>query len=251
MKSEKINSFSTGGEFSRTALLLGSEAMERLARARVAVFGVGGVGSYVVEALARGGVGALDLFDNDEVSLSNINRQLVALHSTVGQYKVDVAAGRVADINPDCRVSARRMFYLPANADEVDLTAYDYVADCIDTVSAKMELIRRCTRSGVPIISSMGAAYKLDPTAFRVADITKTMMDPLARVLRKRLRREGIRHFLTVYSPEPPVEVTYGDGEEHVPASNSFVPAAAGLTLAGEIIRALAGVAVPARTDIP
>lgn len=236
----------TSADFSRTTLLLGAGAMARLAGARVAVFGIGGVGSYVVEALARSGVGALDLIDNDVVSPSNINRQLVALHSTMGQYKVDVAAARVADINPQCRVTARRMFYLPANADELDLAAYDYVADCIDTVSAKMELIRRCTRLGVPFISSMGAAYKLDPTAFRVADITKTMMDPLARVLRKSLRREGIRHFLTVYSPEAPIEVAYGDGEEHVPASNAFVPAAAGLTLAAQIVRDLAGLTVPA-----
>ena len=238
MKEE--NNTIAGGPFQRTALMLGREAMERLARARVAVFGVGGVGSYVVEALARSGVGTLELIDNDVVSVSNINRQLVALHSTVGRPKVEVAAERVRDINPECRVIARRMFYLPTNADEVDLTSFDYVADCIDTVSAKMELIRRCTRQGVPIICSMGAAYKLDPTAFRVADITKTMMDPLARVLRKRLRREGINHFLTVYSPEAPVEVAYGDGEEPVPASNAFVPAAAGLTIAGHIVRSLA-----------
>ncbi|MBQ9465691.1 MAG: tRNA threonylcarbamoyladenosine dehydratase [Muribaculaceae bacterium] len=238
MKEE--NNTIAGGPFQRTALMLGREAMERLARARVAVFGVGGVGSYVVEALARSGVGTLELIDNDVVSVSNINRQLVALHSTVGRPKVEVAAERVRDINPECRVIARRMFYLPTNADEVDLTSFDYVADCIDTVSAKMELIRRCTRQGVPIICSMGAAYKLDPTAFRVADITKTMMDPLARVLRKRLRREGINHFLTVYSPEAPVEVAYGDSEEHVPASNAFVPAAAGLTIAGHIVRSLA-----------
>lgn len=229
-----------GEEFQRTTLLLGEAAMTRLRDSRVAVFGVGGVGSYVVEALARSGVGTLELIDNDVVSVSNINRQLVALHSTVGRPKVEVAAERVRDINPECQVIARRMFYLPTNADEVDLTSFDYVADCIDTVSAKMELIRRCTRQGVPIICSMGAAYKLDPTAFRVADITKTMMDPLARVLRKRLRREGINHFLTVYSPEAPVEVAYGDGEEHVPASNAFVPAAAGLTLAGYIVRSLA-----------
>ncbi len=238
MKEE--NNTIAGGPFQRTALMLGREAMERLARSRVAVFGVGGVGSYVVEALARSGVGTLELIDNDVVSVSNINRQLVALHSTVGRPKVEVAAERVRDINPECRVIARRMFYLPTNTDEVDLTSFDYVADCIDTVSAKMELIRRCTRLGVPIICSMGAAYKLDPTAFRVADITKTMMDPLARVLRKRLRREGINHFLTVYSPEAPVEVAYGDGEEHVPASNAFVPAAAGLTIAGHIVRSLA-----------
>ena len=238
MKEE--NNTIAGGPFQRTALMLGREAMERLARSRVAVFGVGGVGSYVVEALARSGVGTLELIDNDVVSVSNINRQLVALHSTVGRPKVEVAAERVRDINPECRVIARRVFYLPTSADEVDLTSFDYVADCIDTVSAKMELIRRCTRQGVPIICSMGAAYKLDPTAFRVADITKTMMDPLARVLRKRLRREGINHFLTVYSPEAPVEVAYGDGEEHVPASNAFVPAAAGLTIAGHIVRSLA-----------
>lgn len=232
------------GPFSRTERLFGQDAMARLSRCRVAVFGVGGVGGYVVEVLARSGVGALDLFDNDCVSVTNINRQIVALSTNIGQLKVDIAAERVAQINPGCVVTRHPMFYLPSNADEVDLTRYDYVADCIDTVAAKMELIRRCTRLNVPIISSMGAGYKVDPTQFRVADITKTIMDPLAKTLRKRLRREGINHFKTVFSPEKPLVVpapVVAEGERVPPASNAFVPAAAGLVLAGELVKDLIG----------
>ena len=176
--------------FQRTQMLLGDEAMQRLAASRVAVFGIGGVGGHAVEVLARSGVGAIDLYDNDVVAASNINRQIIALTTNVGQPKVEVAAQRIHDINPDCQVTAHQMFYLPANADEVDLTQFDYVVDCIDTVAAKMELIRRCTRLGVPLICSMGAAYKLDATAWHVGDITHTINDPLARTLRKRLRRE-------------------------------------------------------------
>lgn len=240
-------------QFSRTQLLLGREALERLAKAKVAVFGVGGVGGYAVEVLARSGVGTLALVDNDCVSLSNLNRQLIALHSTVGRLKVDVFAERIHDINPDCIVRKFPMFYLPENADEIALTDYDYVVDCIDTVKAKLELIRRCHRLDIPIISSMGAANKLDPTAFRVSDISKTSMDPLAKVLRKTLRREGILHFKVVYSEEEPrqpiiedeesrreAEALAGNGRRSLPASCAFVPAAAGLIIGGEVVKELA-----------
>lgn len=223
--------------------------MDRLAGSRVAVFGVGGVGGYAVEVLARSGVGAIDVIDNDCVSPSNINRQIVALTTNVGRLKVEVAAERIRAINPACVVRTWPMFYLVSNADELDLSVYDYVADCIDTVSAKMELIRRCTRLGVPIICSMGAAFKLDASAFRVADITKTMMDPLARVIRKRLRREGIHHFKCVYSPEKPIipdidttptdEAAPTEVPQRVPPSNAWAPAAAGLILASEIVKDL------------
>ena len=224
-------------------MLLGNQAMQRLAQARVAVFGVGGVGGYVAEVLARSGVGAIDLFDNDTVAPSNVNRQVIALQSTIGQPKVEVARRHITDINPECRVTIHQMFYLPANADDVDLTQFDYVADCIDTVAAKMELIRRCTRQGVPLICSMGAAYKLDATAWRVGDIKQTINDPLARILRKRLRREGINHFKCVYSTELPMQVEpvapERPGDKRPPASNAWVPAAAGLILGGEIIKDL------------
>ena len=230
--------------FQRTEMLLGSEAMRRLAESRVAVFGVGGVGGYAVEVLARSGVGAIDIYDNDKVACSNINRQIIALTSNVGRLKVEVAAERIAAINPACRITPHAMFYLPSNADEVDLTQYDYVIDCIDTVAAKMELIRRCTRLGVRLICSMGAAYKVDPTAWRVGDITRTINDPLARTLRKRLRREGINHFLCVYSTELPRQVEQPEvepGQKRPPASNAWVPAAAGLVLGGEVVMTLAG----------
>ena len=230
--------------FSRTQLLLGHAAMDTLAASRVAVFGVGGVGGYAVEVLARSGVGAIDLFDNDTVAPSNINRQIIATTDVIGRPKVDVAAERIRAINPDCRVTPHQMFYLPANADEVDLTLYDYVVDCIDTVSAKMELIRRCTRLAVPIICSMGAAYKLDATAWRVGDIKQTLNDPLARILRKRLRREGINHFKCVYSTELPRQVEPAEperpGDKRPPASNAWVPATAGLILGGEVVKDLA-----------
>ena len=193
-------------QFSRTQLLFGRAAMETLYNSRVAVFGIGGVGGYVAEVLARSGVGAIDLFDDDRVCMTNCNRQIYALLSTIGKYKVDIAEERIHDINRKCAVTTYKMFYLPTNADEIDLSQFDYVVDCIDTVSAKMELIRRCHRLNIPIISSMGAANKLDATAFRVADLSKTQMDPLAKVIRKKLRKEGITHLKVVYSEEEPLE---------------------------------------------
>ena len=229
--------------FQRTEMLLGSDAIEALANCRVAVFGVGGVGGYAVEVLARSGVGAIDLYDNDVVAPSNINRQIIATTSTIGRYKVDVAVERVSDINPACKVQGFKMFYVVANANEVDLSQYDYVIDCIDTVSAKMELVRRCTRLGVHIICSMGAANKLDATAFRIADISETDVDPLARIMRKKLRKEGIEHFKCVFSKELPREPLSAHDEQEgirpTPASNSWVPAAAGIILGGEVVQDL------------
>ena len=232
-------------QFARTQLLFGSDAMERLAQSSVAVFGIGGVGGHAVEVLARSGVGAITLIDSDRVSLTNVNRQIIALLSTVGEYKVDVAERRIHDINPDCLVTVYRQFYLPENADTVDLTAFDYVLDCIDTVKAKLELIRRCHALAVPVISSMGAANKLDPTAFRVADLEDTSVDPLARILRKKLRKEGINHLKVVYSEELPTEPAgqtaeeLPEGRHTIPASNAFVPAAAGLIMGGEVVKSL------------
>ena len=236
-------------EFSRTRMLLGEEAMARLAAARVAVFGVGGVGGYVVEALARSGVGALDLIDNDRVSLTNINRQIIALHSTVGVYKVDAARARVQDICPDTRVAVYRTFFTPETADQFDFAQFDYVVDAIDTVSGKLELAVRASAAGTPILSCMGAGNKLDPTAFEVTDISKTSVDPLARVMRRELLRRGIEHLTVVYSresarspyPDPDAEAERGQ-RRSVPASNAFVPAAAGLIAASKVIRDLAGV---------
>ena len=187
-------------QFSRTALLLGEEAIEKLKKSRVAVFGVGGVGGYVVEALARSGVGALDLIDKDVVSLSNINRQIIALHSTVGQLKTEVAAARAKDINPDIIVRTHNLFYLPETANEFDFSQYNYVVDAIDTVSGKIALVEQATASKTPVISSMGAGNKLDATAFEIADITKTSVCPLARVMRRELKKRGIEHLKVVYS---------------------------------------------------
>ena len=233
-------------QFSRTEMLLGAAAMERLSRCRVVVLGIGGVGGYAVEVLARSGVGAIDLVDNDRVALSNVNRQIIATTANVGQYKVDVSRERILAINPECKVTVHRMFYLAANADELDLAQYDYVVDCIDTVAAKLELVRQCKRLGVPLICSMGAAYKVDATAFRVSDISKTMNDPLAKTIRKRLRREGIRHFKCVCSTELPqlVETALEDGKR-VPPSNAWVPAAAGLVVGGEVVKDLIGLSQP------
>lgn len=237
---EETSKIGTHHLFQRTAMLLGDEAVAKLARSRVAVFGVGGVGGYAVEVLARSGVGTIHLYDNDVVSPSNVNRQLVATTSTIGRHKVDVAVERILDINPSCKAQGFKMFYVVGNADEVDLSQYDYVVDCIDTVSAKMELVRRCTRLGVPIICSMGAANKLDATAFRVADISETDVDPLARIMRKKLRKEGIEHFKCVFSKEQPREPLITsepqDGSRPTPASNAWVPAAAGLALGGEVV---------------
>ena len=224
----------------RTALLIEEKGIERLSATRVAVFGVGGVGGYVVEALVRAGVGALDLFDPDTVSVTNLNRQIIALHSTVGQYKTDVAAARARDINPDVKIEARHMLYLPENADEVDLSAYDYVVDAVDTVAAKMELIRRSKAAGVPILSCMGTGNKTDPTRFRVSDIEKTSVCPLARTVRALCRKEGIKKVKVLWSSEPPIRVTVpAEHGRHAPGSISFVPAAAGLVIAAEIIKDL------------
>ena len=234
-------------EFSRTRMLLGDDAMARLAAARVAVFGVGGVGGYVVEALARSGVGALELIDDDTVSLTNINRQIIALHSTVGMPKVDAARARVLDICPQTQVIAHRAFFTPETAAQFDFTQYSYVVDAIDTVSGKIELAVCAHAAGVPILSCMGAGNKLDPTAFEVTDISKTSVDPLARVMRRELRRRGIEHLTVVYSkepartplPDPDVEAEKGK-RRSVPASNAFVPAVAGLIAASKVIRDLA-----------
>ena len=240
--------------FIRTRLLIGDEPLDRLAAAKVAVFGVGGVGGFCVEALARAGVGTLHLYDDDTVSESNLNRQIAALHSTIGLPKAEVVAARVRDINPACDVRAVRMFYLPQNADQVDLSQYDYVVDCIDTVAAKLELVSRCTALQVKIISAMGSGNKLDPTAFEITDISKTQGCPLARVMRKELRKRGIQHLKVVYSREEPLspvqpietEVPAGTdtrpgstARRDTPGSISFVPAAAGLVLASAVIRDL------------
>ncbi|MBQ9785317.1 MAG: tRNA threonylcarbamoyladenosine dehydratase [Clostridia bacterium] len=229
-------------EHVRSAMLLGTDGMEKLARARVAVFGVGGVGGQICEGLARAGVGAIDLYDNDVVSLSNINRQIVALHSTVGRPKVEVMRERILDINPDCIVRTYQVFYLPENADAYPLEQYDYVADAIDTVSAKIELAVRARAAGVPLISSMGTGNKLDPTRFCVTDLSKTEGCPLARVMRRELKARGISHLKVVYSTEPaavPAFVPESDAKKRPPASLPFVPPVAGLILAGEIIKDL------------
>ena len=232
----------------RTAMLVGEEAMSKFRSSRVAVFGVGGVGGYVCEGLARAGVGALDLFDHDTVSLSNINRQIIALHSTVGRLKVEVMAERIADIAPDCQVKTYPIFYLPENADEIDLSQYDYIVDAIDTVSAKLELAVRAKALGVPIIASMGTGNKLDPFAFRIADISKTDTCPLAKVMRRELRARGIHHMKVLFSkelPRRPISLE-GSAEENrggkvSPASIATVPSVAGLMIANEILSDLAG----------
>ncbi|MCD7760448.1 MAG: tRNA threonylcarbamoyladenosine dehydratase [Clostridiales bacterium] len=244
-------------QFSRTELLLGREGMERLSRARVAVFGVGGVGGYAVEALARSGVGALDLIDDDRVSLSNLNRQIIATQRTIGQYKVDAARQRIGEINPDCRVTVYKTFFTPETAGQFCFSDYDYIIDAIDTVTGKLVLAEQAVRAGVPIISSMGAGNKLDPTALEVADISQTSVCPLARVMRKELKKRGIYHLKVVYSKEPPLTpLEVGESDEaagqtdsrggvpsrrQTPGSNAFVPAAAGLIAAGEVIRTLSG----------
>ena len=236
----------------RTRLLIGDEPLERLKNAKIAVFGVGGVGGYAVETLARSGVGTLHLYDDDTVSESNLNRQLAALHSTLGQPKAEVMARRVRDINPDCQAEAFRMFYLPQNADQVDLSQYDYVVDCIDTVTAKLELVTRCTALQVKIISAMGTGNKFDPSAFVVTDISKTHGCPLARTMRKELRKRGVHHLKVVYSTElptsplrpadfePPETSDTRPGStarRDTPGSMPFVPAAAGLLLASAVVR--------------
>ena len=226
--------------FDRTRGVLGDEAMEKLKNSRVAVFGVGGVGGYVAEALARSGVGAIDLIDKDDVSVTNINRQIVALHSTVGRAKTEVMRERIADINPNCEVREHKIFYLPENAHEFDLSAYDFVADCVDTVAAKIELAIRCEAAGTPLIAAMGAGNKLHPEAFRITDIAKTETDPLARIMRRELKKRGVKKLLCVWSDEPPIPANIvGDDGRPAPASISFTPSAMGLIMAGEIIRRL------------
>ena len=239
--------------FSRTELLVGDEAMDILANSRVAVFGVGGVGGYAVEALARSGVGALDLIDDDKVCVTNINRQIIALGSTVGMYKVDAAAERIRDINPECKVTCHKMFYMPDTAHMLDFSQYDYIVDAIDTVTGKIEIIMQAEKAGVPVISSMGAGNKLDPTAFEVADIYKTSVCPLARAMRYQLKRRGIKKLKVVYSKEQPIapqgqavddgsgntDMRTGTAKRSTPGSTAFVPSVAGLIIGGEVIKDL------------
>ena len=230
-------------QFSRTEMLFGKKAMQKLASARVAVFGIGGVGGYVVEALARSGVGALDLIDNDTVSLTNINRQIIATLETVGKYKVDIAAQRVKEINPDCAITAHKIFYLPETACEIDFINYDYVVDAIDTVAGKLAIIEKAHNCGVRVISCMGTGNKTDPSAFRVSDINQTSVCPLARVMRRELKKRGITALKVVYSREEPLKPLENSGEasqrREIPASCAFVPSVAGLIIAGEVIKDL------------
>ena len=230
---------STNEAFSRTEALIGADAVQRLAKSRVAVFGVGGVGGFICEALARAGVGQLDIFDMDTVSVSNLNRQIVALHSTVSRPKVEVMKERILDINPDCKVSAFQVFYLPENAHEFDLSVYDYIADAVDTVVAKLEIAERSYKLGIPVISAMGAGNKTDPTLFEVADINDTSVCPLARVMRRELKTRGVKKYKVVYSKEEPKKsgVTDPESGKAIPGSLSFVPSAMGLLMAGEIIK--------------
>ena len=245
-------------QFSRTQLLLGSDNMDRLADAKVAVFGIGGVGGYVVEALARSGVGSFVLVDDDKVCLTNINRQIIATRKTVGKYKVDVMKDRILEINPDADVEIRKCFYLPENAADFDFSEYDYVVDAVDTVTAKIELIMRAKEAGTPVISSMGAGNKLDASAFRVADIYKTKVCPLAKVMRRELKKRGVKKLKVVYSEEQPIRPVEDmaisckencicpPGAEHkcterraIPGSVAFVPSVVGLIIAGEVIKDL------------
>ena len=245
-------------QFSRTQLLLGQEGMEKLYRARVAVFGIGGVGGYTVEALARSGVGTLDLIDDDKVCLTNLNRQIFATRKTVGQYKVDVAQQRILEINPKAVVHTYKTFYAPQTAEQFDFSQYDYVVDAIDTVTGKLDLVEQAEKAGVPIISSMGAGNKMDPTAFEVADIYETSVCPLARVMRKELKKRGIKKLKVVYSKEPPMTpiddmaiscrtncicppgtARKCTQRRQVPGSNAFVPSVVGLIIAGEVVKDL------------
>lgn len=245
-------------QFSRTELLLGKEGMERLKNARVAVFGVGGVGGYVCEALVRSGVGSFDLIDDDKVCLTNLNRQIIATRSTVGKYKVDVMKERMLDINPDVQVETYKCFFLPENADDFPFAEYDYVVDAVDTVTAKIELVMKCQSMGVPIISSMGAGNKLNASAFQVADIYKTKMCPLAKVMRRELKKQGVKKLKVVYSEEKPTRPIEDmaiscrthcicpPGAAHkcterrdIPGSVAFVPSVAGLIVAGEVVKDL------------
>lgn len=250
-------------QFSRTELLFGKEAMEILAQSRVAVFGIGGVGGYTVEALVRSGVGTIDLIDDDKVCLTNLNRQIIATRKTVGKYKVDVMKERILDINPQAIVNVHKCFFLPETKGEFDFSEYSYVVDAVDTVTAKLELVMECQKAGTPIISSMGAGNKLNPAAFEVADIYKTSVCPLAKVMRRELKKRNIKHLKVVYSREQPIRPITDmaiscrtncicpPGAEHkcterrdIPGSTAFVPSVAGMILAGEVIKDLTNEAV-------
>ena len=234
-------------QYSRTALLLGADAMKKLKNATVAVFGLGGVGGYVAEALARSGVGALELVDHDTISLTNLNRQLFALHSTVGMAKAEAAKQRILDIDPEIRVTARQEFYCPDTAKDFDFSQYDYVVDAIDTVTGKLALVTAAKEAGIPIISSMGTGNKLDPTRFQIADITKTSVCPLARIMRKECAKRGIKHLKVLFSTEDPIpsdpnaitDEELPEGRRALPGSVAFVPSAAGLIIAGEVVKDL------------
>lgn len=241
-------------QFSRTELCFGSDGMQKLKNAHVAVFGIGGVGGHAVEALVRSGIGAITLIDNDDVSLTNVNRQMVATLDTVGQPKVEIAKARIRSINPECRVTALQKFFLPENAQEFDFAQYDYIVDAIDTVSGKIALAQLAQEYGVPIISSMGAGNKLDPTAFKVTDICKTSVCPLAKVMRHELKKRGVKKLKVVYSEELPLqpdldvmaqimqEEASDSPRRQIPASNAFVPSVVGLIIAGEVIKDITGV---------
>ncbi len=225
-------------QFQRTEMLLGSDAVKKLASSHVAVFGVGGVGGYVTEALARSGVGRFTLVDMDTVSITNINRQIIALHSTIGKYKTEVMRDRVLDINPDAQVTVRNCFFVPENAGEFDFSEYSYVVDAVDTVTAKIEIVMKAIESGVPVMSSMGAGNKLDPTRFKVSDIYKTSVCPLARVMRYELKKRGVKKLKVVFSDETPVKSnTESAHGKPVPGSSAFVPSVAGLIIASEIVK--------------
>lgn len=226
-------------ELLRTQMLIGKENVDKLWQKRVVVFGIGGVGGYACEALARSGVGQIDLVDNDTVSLSNINRQIIALHSTVGKPKVEVMRERICDINPQIKVNAYNMLFTKENSADFDFSAYDYVVDAIDMVSSKIELVLCCERAGTPIIASMGTGNKLNPCAFKVSDIYKTSVCPLARVMRTELKKRGVKRLKVVYSEEIPAMQETGEGGRRVPASCAFVPSVAGLIIASEVIKDL------------
>ncbi|MEE1304879.1 MAG: tRNA threonylcarbamoyladenosine dehydratase [Agathobacter sp.] len=234
-------------QFLRTELLLGKEGMKKLANARVAVFGIGGVGGHTVEALVRSGIGEIDIIDNDEVAVTNINRQIIATHKTVGMAKVDAMEARIHDINPDCVVHKHKCFFLPETRDQFDFSEYDYVVDAVDTVTAKLELVVACKEAGTPIMSSMGAGNKLDPSRFEVADIYKTSVCPLAKVMRRELKKRGIKKLKVVYSQEEAIKPMQDGIEEEtnkraLPGSTAFVPSVAGLIIAGEVIKDITNV---------
>lgn len=226
-------------EFSRTEKLIGQDSIERLASCRVGIFGIGGVGGYVMEALARSGIGHFDLIDNDTVNITNLNRQIIATHDTIGRFKVDAAKDRILSINPKAKVSVYKTFYLPENSFQFDFSTYDYIIDAVDTVTAKIEIIVNAKKAGVPVISCMGTGNKLNPTLFEITDIYKTSVCPLAKVMRRELKKRGVEKLKVLYSKEEPIKQNSDNSPKPVPASISFVPSAAGLIIAGEVIKDL------------